>query len=69
MSTIERLLAPTPKYFKGLRNIGLLIGAIGGAILTAPLSLPAWLLLAAKVMTIAGTVAAGVSQTAVKGDE
>ncbi|MBI1226873.1 MAG: hypothetical protein GC192_16695 [Bacteroidetes bacterium] len=68
-SALERLGAPTPKFFQTIRNWGLVLGAIGGTLVAAPVSLPAWLLAAAKALVVAGTVAAGVSQAAVKGDE
>jgi hypothetical protein len=69
MSIMERLIAPTPNFFKTIRNWGIVLGALGGTLITVPVSLPAWLLVVAKVFTVAGTVAAGVSYTAVKGDQ
>ncbi len=68
MSIMERLVAPTPNFFKTIRNLGIVLGAIGGTLITVPVALPAWILAAAKVLVVAGSVAAGVSQTAVKGD-
>jgi hypothetical protein len=65
MSALERVAAPTPSFFKTIRNWGLVLGAIGGTLITVPVALPAWLLAAAKVLVVAGTVAAGISQTAV----
>ena len=32
----ERVQAPTPRFFQGIKKVGLLIAAIGLAILTAP---------------------------------
>lgn len=69
MSVLERASAPTPKFFKTIRNWGLVLGALGGTLVAAPVALPAWLLAAAKVLIVAGSVAAGVSQTAVKGGD
>ena len=37
---INRAKAPTPKFFKVLRNIGLTLAAIGGTVLAAPIALP-----------------------------
>ncbi|MEY3051319.1 MAG: hypothetical protein RLY31_1104 [Bacteroidota bacterium] len=66
MSVMERLGAPTPKFFKTILNQGIVLGAIGGTLITVPVALPAWILAAAKVLVVAGSVAAGVSLTAVK---
>ena len=40
MNMIKRAKAPTPKFFKVLRNIGLALAALGGTILAAPMALP-----------------------------
>ncbi len=48
MDFIERAQAPTPKFFKILRTIGLALLAVGGAILNAVVAL------SVLVVTIAG---------------
>lgn len=63
---VKRVKAPTPCWFKKLRNIGLTVGAVGAVLLSAPISLPSSVLLVAGYMTIAGGVMGAVSQTAVK---
>ena len=65
MSVVERVKAPTPKFFKTLRTIGLALAAIGGAILASPIALPAGLIAAAGYIALAGGVVSAVSQTAV----
>ena len=65
MSVAERVKAPTPKLFKTLRTIGLALAAIGGAILAAPVAVPAALVTIAGYVTLAGGVMTAVSQTAV----
>ena len=65
MSVVERVKAPTPKFFKTLRTIGLALSAIGGAILAAPVAVPAALVTIAGYVTLAGGVMTAVSQTAV----
>ena len=65
MTVVERVKAPTPKFFKTLRNIGLALAAIGGAILAAPVAVPAALITVAGYVTLAGSVITAVSQTAV----
>jgi hypothetical protein len=39
--TLNRLGSPTPKYFRKIRNIGLLLASVGGAIVALPIALPA----------------------------
>lgn len=65
MSVVERVKAPTPKFFRTLRTIGLALAAIGGAILASPIALPAGLVAAAGYVALAGGVVTAVSQTAV----
>jgi len=69
MTIVERYKKPTPKFFRVLRNIGLALATAGGAILTAPISLPATLITIATYATVAGTVATAVSQAVVKEDK
>jgi hypothetical protein len=59
---IDRAKAPTPKFFKKLRNIGLVLAAISTAIITAPVALPAALVTAAGYVAVASGVVSAVSQ-------
>lgn len=68
MKLIERLKAPTPKFFRVLRNVGLALAAAGGALLTAPISLPVAVVTVAGYLTVAGGVMTAVSQSAVNGE-
>lgn len=68
MKLIERMKAPTPKFFRVLRNIGLALAAAGGALLAAPIALPAAVITVAGYITVAGGVMTAVSQTAVEGE-
>ena len=68
MKLIERVKAPTPKFFRILRNIGLTLAAVGGAILASPVALPAALLTVAGYVAVAGGVMTAVSQTVVEGE-
>jgi uncharacterized membrane protein HdeD (DUF308 family) len=65
MKIVERVKAPTPKFFKTLRTIGLALAAVGGAILTAPVAVPAALVTIAGYVALAGGVMTAISQTAV----
>jgi len=71
MNLTERYKKPTPKFFRTLRNVGIALAATGGALLAAPISLPAIILSIAGYLTVAGTVATAVSQAVVadKDDE
>lgn len=69
MSTIERLTQPTPKFFQTVRNIGLILAAISGAVFASPVALPAIITNIAGYVAVAGGVMTAVSQTAVKNDK
>lgn len=69
MKLTERYKRPTPKFFKTLRNIGLALAAVGGAIITAPVALPTIVVSIAGYLAVAGTVATAVSQAVVNDDE
>ncbi len=66
MNVIQRMEQPTPKFFRTLRNIGIALTAAGGAIIAAPVALPAALITVAGYITVAGTVATVVSQSVIK---
>ena len=69
MNIVERYKKPTPKFFTTLRNIGIALATAGGAIIAAPISMPAIVVTIATYMTVAGTVATTVSQAVVTNDE
>ena len=62
MNIIKRVKAPTPKFFKVLRNIGLALAAIGGTILAAPIALPVVVITIGGYVAVAGGVLSAVSQ-------
>jgi uncharacterized membrane protein HdeD (DUF308 family) len=62
MNVIKRAKAPTPKFFKVLRNIGLALVAVGGTILTTPVTLPVIVTSVAGYLAVAGGVISAVSQ-------
>lgn len=69
MNIIQRMKAPTPKFFRVLRTIGLALAAASGALLAAPVALPAAIITAAGYLTVAGSVITAVSQTAIPKEE
>ncbi len=58
---IDRIQAPTPGFFKKIRTIGLALGAVGAALLAAPVTLPSAVITIAGYLTTAGIVASAVS--------
>ena len=62
MNVVKRAKAPTPKFFKVLRNVGLALAAVGGTILAAPIALPVAITTLGGYLVVAGSVASAVSQ-------
>ncbi|REE80321.1 hypothetical protein BX611_1963 [Lutibacter oceani] len=69
MKLLERYQKPTPSFFRKLRNIGIALATAGGAIIAAPIALPATIITIATYLTVAGTVATAVSQAVVSDNE
>ena len=69
MNLVARVQAPTPKWFKILRTIGLTLASVGGTIIASPVALPAGLVSAAGYLILGGSILSVVSQTAVKTEE
>jgi uncharacterized membrane protein HdeD (DUF308 family) len=65
MNIVERAKAPTPKFFKMLRTIGLALLAVSGSIVAAPVALPAVVVTVAGYAAVAGGVLSAVSQITV----
>jgi hypothetical protein len=69
MSIPERMSSPTPPFFAKLRNWGLILVAISGAVLSTPVELPPLLVKIAGYVAVAGTVASAVAQAVTPKDE
>jgi uncharacterized membrane protein YeiH len=65
MNLKERAKAPTPKFFRVLRTIGLSLLAISGSIIATPIALPASIVTIAGYVAVAGGVLSAVSQVTV----
>ena len=65
MNIVERAKAPTPKFFKILRSIGLALLGISGTIVAAPIVLPATVVTVAGYLAVAGGVVSAVSQVTI----
>lgn len=59
---VDRIKAPTPKFFRVLRNVGLVLAGVGTVLLTAPVALPTVLVTAGGYLVTAGGVATAISQ-------
>ncbi|HZW69643.1 MAG TPA: hypothetical protein VFF57_02160 [Hanamia sp.] len=66
---MNRLQEPTPPFFQKIRNIGLIIAAVGTSILAAPVALPVLLVNIGGYLVVAGGVMTTVGQAAVKKEE
>jgi uncharacterized membrane protein HdeD (DUF308 family) len=66
---INRAKAPTPKFFKVLRNVGLALAAVGGTVLTAPIALPTIVTVIGSYLTLTGGVLSAVSQLTTTDDK
>jgi hypothetical protein len=62
MNLVERTLAPTPKWFKILRTVGIALASVGGIIIASPIALPVGLVSGGSIISV-------VSQTAVQSEE
>lgn len=69
MNIVQRAKAPTPKFFRVLRSIGLALLAISGSIIAAPVVLPVAVVTAAGYVAVAGGVISAVSQITVNDEE
>jgi hypothetical protein len=67
-SLIDRVLAPTPSFFKKIRTIGLVMGVVGAALLASPVALPAAIATIGGYLVLGGSIITSVAQTAVKGE-
>lgn len=65
MDLLERAKAPTPPFFQKLRTIGIVVGVVGGALATAPVSLPASVIALSGYLITAGTIITTISQITV----
>ena len=65
---INRMQQNTPKFFRKLRNGGLILAAISATLLTSPVALPAIVTKIAGYLAVGSSVMSAVSQAAVKNE-
>jgi len=68
MNLKERAKAPTPKFFRKLRNIAIAVVAGAGAILVSPIALPAVVTTWAGYVVLAGSMVGITSHVTIKND-
>ena len=68
MNLFQRILSPTPDFFKKLQIIGLALATAGATLAAAPIALPVVIVHIAGYLAVAGGVVTAVSQAAVKND-
>lgn len=65
MNIVQRIQAPTPKFFRVLRSIGLALLTISGSLIAAPVALPVAVVSVAGYAAVAGGVISAISQITV----
>lgn len=58
----DRWKAKVPEFWKKVQKVGIIAGVIGGALLAAPVSLPATIITGATYLVVIGTTTATLSQ-------
>ena len=62
----DRWSSKTPTFWKKVQRIGLVAGALGAALIAAPIALPAALITASGYLVAVGGVTAALSQLTVE---
>lgn len=62
MEIFNRIQKPTPKIFRKIRNVGLVLAAISSVIISAPIALPATLVTISGYLAVAGGIASAICQ-------
>ena len=65
---VQRVQSPTPKFFKKLRNIGLILATVATTVAAAPVALPAVVTQIMGYLAVTGGVLSAVSQITVEGE-
>ena len=69
LNLVSRIQEPTPKWFRIVRNLGLVLSAVGGVLVASPVALPAAVVAVGGYLLLGGTIIGAVSQTAVSAEE
>jgi hypothetical protein len=66
LSLKQRWKAPTPKFWKKVQRLGIVLTAVGTALATAPVALPAAIITAGAYAAFGGGLIAAMSQLTVE---
>ena len=66
LTIIERIKLKSPKIFKKITNICIAVGAVGGALIVAPISLPVGIVTLSGYLVTIGVVGGAVSKLTVE---
>jgi hypothetical protein len=66
MKIKDRIKTKSPRLFKRITNFCITLGAIGGALLIAPIALPAGVIALSGYFVTAGVIGASVSKLTVE---
>ena len=66
MKIKDRIKAKSPNLFRNITNICITIGAIGGALLLAPVTLPAGVIALSGYLVTVGAVGGAISKITVQ---
>ena len=69
MSIKQRWCAKTPKFWRKVQKISIIIGAVAGVIISAPIALPAVVVTLSGYAITAGTVAETLSQLTIEDND
>jgi len=69
MKIKDRIRKKSPKLFQRITNVCVIVGAVGGVLLSAPISLPLAITSLAGYMVVAGSIGASVSKLTVEDGE
>ena len=69
MTLRDRWCAKTPKFWRKVQKISIIIGAVAGVIISAPIALPAVVVTLSGYAITAGTVAATLSQLTIEDND
>ncbi len=62
----DRWSSKTPTFWKKVQRVGIVAGALGAALIAAPIALPAALITASGYLVAAGGITAALSQLTVE---
>jgi hypothetical protein len=60
LTLVQRVVAPTPKFFRLLRTIGVIVGLVGASLLATPVALPTAVVTIGGYLALAGSIVTGV---------